>query len=63
MTDDKIICDKCWFYQQQPSGTSETCHANKTGSQVIPWLTKAYIDKRFCGNTKNCKGFNNIALA
>ena len=60
MKDDKIICDNCENYEQGPSGVSETCHANKAGSQVIPWLDAAYIENRFHGNAPYCKGFKKV---
>jgi hypothetical protein len=62
MKDNQIICDNCANYYRHPSGCSETCHAQKEGSAVIPWITDGYRNNRFYGNATTCKGFKKLTF-
>ena len=62
MAREKRICDRCNEFEVTPCGMTEICHAQKDGSQVIPKMTKDYIEDRISGEKQNCKSFKKIVI-
>jgi hypothetical protein len=60
MTDFKRICDRCDNFEVSQDGMTETCHAQREGSVMLPVMDAYYISERVEGNKANCKRFKKI---
>lgn len=60
--EDKIICDRCNNFEVTMDNMNQICHAKKDGSQIIPFITDYYIEKRMSEIKKKCKCFKKITI-